>query len=647
MRLVGRFLFVLHLALLFSSGTFARAAIDQAPASAEPTNLIGWRFSSKIVLAGNFSGVEQLRQFAAGLEVRTEAEEEGDPTPLMKAIVSILSEMDSGRLEVKDGKLSVIGTVPPARIAELRSGIERKLSKWTRIAKLQIGSSDEAPAEWVAYRSKARDGGGVIEMNGSVKNETVRAQLIGMARNLAGDLIVVDRMRAAPNLSGKVGEAAQAMLAQLKLFDRGFVAIYGNKFDIVGVSRNISVSDKLAACRSVARMLPTDFGCGLIDIGRSQADRLHEKKTRDGRGAHRGLPDRETKPFIAVAPNEITGGASPDEFSDPRIVDILFATTRKRESESSIIPVFSAERSQKLTFGLARVRIPTDHKIGRLELPGGFSIFGIKLMEEKADPEKHFILRSRQVLTPEQWDSLIEKKGADEAIVFVHGFNTSFDDSVFRFAQIVWDLKYEGLPVLFSWASRGAVLDYQYDRESALIGREAFLNLLENLRDKHRISTVHIIAHSMGNFLVLDALAHQQRSSNAILGQLIMAAPDVDSDQFVQNVSNVKPFFRGLTLYASSADKALASSRVLAGGVPRAGDVPSDGPIIMPGLETIDVTALGEELFGLNHTTFAQSRPLMNDIKILLKEGRRAPRLIEELPMPDNQSPPRYWRFAP
>ncbi len=36
-----------------------------------------------------------------------------------------------------------------------------------------------------------------------------------------------------------------------------------------------------------------------------------------------------------------------------------------------------------------------------------------------------------------------------DALIFVHGFNTSFDDAAFRMAQIVWDLGYRGLPVLF------------------------------------------------------------------------------------------------------------------------------------------------------------------------------------------------------
>ena len=126
-----------------------------------------------------------------------------------------------------------------------------------------------------------------------------------------------------------------------------------------------------------------------------------------------------------------------------------------------------------------------------------------------------------------------------------------------------------------------------------------------------------------------------------------MAAPDVDQDQFLQAIPKISRFFRGLTLYASAADKALATSRRLAGGIPRAGDVPSEGPIVLPNLETLDVTALGEEMFGLNHTTFAQTRPLIDDINLILRDGMRAPRLAQERAVPERAVSPRYWRFAP
>ena len=103
---------------------------------------------------------------------------------------------------------------------------------------------------------------------------------------------------------------------------------------------------------------------------------------------------------------------------------------------------------------------------------------------------------------------------------------------------------------------------------------------------------------------------------------------------------------RGLTLYASSNDRALVVSRNVAGGISRAGDVPAGGPIVLPGLETIDVSSMGEEMFGLNHNTFAAARSLIDDIFILLTKGDRAPRLRQIRPVPEKAEKPSYWRYA-
>ena len=83
-------------------------------------------------------------------------------------------------------------------------------------------------------------------------------------------------------------------------------------------------------------------------------------------------------------------------------------------------------------------------------------------------------------------------------------------------------------------------------------------------------------------------------------------------------------------------------------GVPRAGDVPTDGPVLVPKIETIDVTAVGEELLGLNHNVFAATRALIDDIKILLTTGQRPPnnRLSQIRPYPEPPSEATYWRYA-
>jgi hypothetical protein len=69
----------------------------------------------------------------------------------------------------------------------------------------------------------------------------------------------------------------------------------------------------------------------------------------------------------------------------------------------------------------------------------------------------------------------------------------------------------------------------------------------------------------------------------------------------------------------------MTAARSFAGGVPRAGDVPTDGPVILPGVDTNDVTATSTDLLALNHSLYAERSALLNDIGLLMQTGERPP----------------------
>lgn len=356
-------------------------------------------------------------------------------------------------------------------------------------------------------------------------------------------------------------------------------------------------------------------------------------------------PASRDVPAAPVTAPEFPTLGRPTISPQDRVVDFLYATTRARDTAVETV-AFSGQRSRALTYGQASVRIPEDHKIGEITVPSVWKVWGITLSEEKLDEHEHFTIRALKTLTLDEWNESIKARNPKTALIFVHGYNTSFEDALYRNAQIVWDLRYDGLSVLYSWASWGGTLEYLYDRESAQIGRAGFIEVLRNLKEKHGIESVNVIAHSMGNQVVLDALGSYARTSNpATIGELILAAPDIDRDMFISLIPDVQKIVKGITLYASSADKALQASRQLA-GVLRAGDIGDDGPIVLDNVQTIDVTAMGEEILGLNHNVFAASRNLIDDIRLLLTKGLRPPdqRLSQIRPFPETA--PRYWRFA-
>jgi esterase/lipase superfamily enzyme len=341
-------------------------------------------------------------------------------------------------------------------------------------------------------------------------------------------------------------------------------------------------------------------------------------------------------------------GAQARIFSnDPRLVEFLFATDRVPQNGAQAVS-FGGDRQAALTFGAVSVHVPETHKIGRIELPSVWKVWGIELRHEPLDEAKHFVLRQLQIMTLDAWGELIRKTQAKSALIFVHGFNTSFEDAVYRNAQVIYDLDYRGLSILYSWSSRGSALDYRYDLDSAYSGRDGFIFLLKKLRDDFGIQRVDVLAHSMGNLLVLDALKNSAATAKpARVDQLIMAAPDVPRDGFEQQLPDIQKISAARTLYVSGADKALAASKLLA-IYPRAGDVPNTGlPVILPGLDTIDVTAIGDEFLGLNHTEFATNRSVMDDLKILLDTQQPASRLNQIKPYPETPDGPHYWRYVP
>jgi esterase/lipase superfamily enzyme len=239
----------------------------------------------------------------------------------------------------------------------------------------------------------------------------------------------------------------------------------------------------------------------------------------------------------------------------------------------------------------------------------------------------------------------------------VHGFNTTFRDAIFALAQITWDTKYTGIPVVFSWPSQGnidflghpdqAFVAYNYDGASARFSQNSFLELLHLLQSTAHITQLYVIAHSMGNQIVVNALDQANFAGQKhFLNEVVLAAPDVDEDIFKQSVKQLVESANGITLYASAADKALLFS-VKWNGQNRAGFIPQGGPFTFTGIDTIDVTAVGDDMLGLDHDVYSTSRPVLEDIGQILKSGTHPPdsRSTDIRTYPEGSKQPSYWVF--
>lgn len=374
-----------------------------------------------------------------------------------------------------------------------------------------------------------------------------------------------------------------------------------------------------------------------------------------GRGRGLGESDGSsgaTPPPPAPAP----GAGSPPETEKEGfdIVPVYFGTDRAEAATEKRLD-YGTNRGRKLTLGQALVTVPKAHIQPTIERPWAIRIpyFDITVYEEAEDPDKHFTMKELKTQTREELLALVRERLSkserfkDHALIFVHGYNTTFDSGIYRTAQIAYDLKFDGAPFHYSWPSGGGLASYTYDRESAGQSVPYMRDFFDLVIKESGAKKVSVIAHSMGNQPALQVLKDIKASSppGIVISQIILAAPDVDRDNFENIAREISGLANGITLYAASNDKALSVSRRFNGGVPRAGDVPPGGPLVLPGIDTIDVTAVSTDSFGLNHSGYAENNALLNDLQLLIQTGERPPEKRVPLLEKIGTAAGDYWRY--
>ena len=316
--------------------------------------------------------------------------------------------------------------------------------------------------------------------------------------------------------------------------------------------------------------------------------------------------------------HELLGGVKAAPSAVMATHSILVATTRARAEDPRL--VYGGGRSDTLGFARVDVTIPTRHKTGVIEQP--------KRGADR-DPARHFAAREVAIFPSEQnFDTTLRSRLAQtngRALVFVHGYRTLFDSAVYRMAQVVHDSGYSGTPVLFSWASAGRTVDYIYDNNSATIARDGLEHTLRQLTDAGA-TRIDIIAHSMGNWVTMEALRQlaitSDRDIAGTLGDVVLASPDIDVDVFKSQLRRIgkpdRPFF----VLLSRDDRALLVSSIIAGNRPRVGDYGEARDLASLGVTVVNLSGLtaGDSL---NHAKFADNPLLVKMLGDRLQEDNQ------------------------
>lgn len=242
-------------------------------------------------------------------------------------------------------------------------------------------------------------------------------------------------------------------------------------------------------------------------------------------------------------------------------------------------------------------------------------------VEEKVQQLQSTVDAVQPLGNPQFFDhlnSLIEASPQRDVLLFVHGFNVTFDDAVKRAAQLAADLPFNGAVVVYSWPTQGGLNKYERDGEVVDESLPAFKEfLLEFARRVPADARTNVVVHSMGNRLVQRALWHlpDEYAQPPRFTEMVFCAPDVGVEEFRRNVRQATKVSRRVTLYQCTNDSALLAS-MFKNGEERAGS--PNAPVLAEGMDTIETGPVDVSLLG--HSYYGSNPTVLRDLFAVVKE---------------------------
>jgi esterase/lipase superfamily enzyme len=266
---------------------------------------------------------------------------------------------------------------------------------------------------------------------------------------------------------------------------------------------------------------------------------------------------------------------------------LLVATTRKPVNGARARPWFGPERAPAMSLARAKLAPPAE---------GRFSLTAVGLEDWHLDSIEP---------VPQVGDLIGPATGPRDVLIYAHGFNQTFETAALDAVHLSDGIRFRGETMVFAWPSRAKLFDYAYDRESAMWSRDALQQVLEQLMASPGVGRIHIVAHSVGTMLTMEALRqlyalHGDASAERI-GAVVLASPDVDMDVFASSVERIGALAPNIIVVTATNDRALALSRWIAGGITRVGAA-EKARLTKLGLRVVDASQEGWGI--VNHDLF-------------------------------------------
>jgi Uncharacterized protein conserved in bacteria len=326
--------------------------------------------------------------------------------------------------------------------------------------------------------------------------------------------------------------------------------------------------------------------------------------------------------------------AREDPLGAPQYYRVWFATSRAliKPDDPSRGFANKPDPAGVVRYGTCTVQVPKSHRFGSTGtwywrwLRLRFSDDHLKIVGRvPLEPADFFDDLRRELTDLEEPDDRV-------ILVYLHGYNVSFNEAAIRAAQIGVDLKVPGVTAFFSWPSWGSIRAYMGDASQIVESERQITEFLTRISTESGARSVHLIAHSMGNRGLARSIqritAQASVHAGVRFGQIILAAPDIEVGLFRDLAAIYPAISDRTTMYVSARDRVLGVSKWLAKS-DRAGYTP---PVtVVPRIDTIEVTDI--DLTMLGHGYFAEAEAVLYDINYLLLHNDapdKRPRLKKE-----------------
>ncbi|MEM8631508.1 MAG: alpha/beta fold hydrolase [Pseudomonadota bacterium] len=247
----------------------------------------------------------------------------------------------------------------------------------------------------------------------------------------------------------------------------------------------------------------------------------------------------------------------------------VFVTTSRQPTEAGF---FGTTRGGSLHFTHFDISIPPVRNVGEITYP-----------KRTPDPTHDFLTSEwSDYPDPVVWRNAINERLSQlppdqrEVAIYVHGFNNTFAEGLYRAAQISEDYQIPGIMAHYSWPSAGNPLTYAYDRDSVLYSRDGLEAMLRELSNV-AADRIIIVAHSMGSLLTMETLRQIDRRdpgwARRNLHGVVLMSPDIDPAIFKAQARDIAELPDQFIILTSDKDRALQLSARLTGQTERLGNV--------------------------------------------------------------------------